>query len=77
MVKKLQKKLKEGSMLIVTKRKIGISQEERKFSIPCKDCNGYGVKPEYANYDVIPPKYARIECDTCGGSGIAKNTDNN
>lgn len=58
--------------MIVVSEENGISQEDFKNSIPCKDCNGYGFKPEYSQYGSVVPEGEHRECDTCGGSGFVE-----
>ena len=50
----------------------GISKEDYDRSIPCPDCDGYGFKPEYAQWGSVIPENDHLECDTCGGSGFVE-----
>lgn len=59
--------------MIVVSEENGISQEDFKNSHPCPDCDGYGFKPEYAQYGSTVPEGEHRECDTCGGSGFEEN----
>ena len=58
--------------MIVVSAENGISKEDYDRSEPCKACNGYGFKPEYAQYGSIVPEGEHRECDICGGSGFVE-----